>query len=876
VQIKFKQTAAKGMHAMVDGLNKGGFSILDLTTQYMPRPRIYDIFEQAATNKLVYVIAGTGYGKTQAAHNYIRQQQDVVVWWIQLTENDNISSRFWESYRHSVSVDNPELAAKLREFGFPETSARFKQFAEIIRTLKGPTHKIFFVLDDFHLIHSEEAILFAERCAHLQIPGVCIVIISRKEPGINAVSLISKGKVGVITEDDLRFTVAEAESFFLQQAIPFSQQSLLQMFEAVKGWPIGMNMLAAILKRRPGNLKYALDVMAQNIMKLLETEAWDDFAEQSKKALVKLSLLSNLPAASLKGISDEAGLPQDISGLDSFIRFDDFANGIKIHPLYLEFLQNKHHILSHEERQETYQKAARWCAENDFYMDAMRYYAKLGQFELMIKTLLSYPFKLPCDASEYLLSIIENLHEDSKGQQSPSLLFLKNFFTPLLLAGLGRLEEAKNRSLMVIKEWELVDDPLAHLFLYTSYSNLSYIDMYTCTYTHEYNSPVYLKKSVEYSKRTSIPPAEITGVFVNADVRSFACAVGENAGLHKLDEFLEAAKQVALLIEETHYKVYAGYDDLVACEYSYFKNQPNLARNHAHNAILKARDKKQHSIEAMADNYLLRIAMQEGDASLVKETLRHMRSHLDNPDFWNRQMYYDLYTGAFYARIGLPEMVPQWLVMDEKEAMSRIRMPMRELIVSAIYYISAKKYQQALMFLCNSYPREPHERFLFGESKLLLLTAIAKIKTDDTQGALVDFTKAYQMSFNGMFEMFFIERGKELHPLVVAALNQTDCGIPEEWLKTIDRRASIYEKKIAVVTAAIKNEHNIKESILLSNREIEVLKDMYHGLSREEIAANQYLSINTVKKTLQSIYVKLDASNNVDAVRVALEKKLID
>jgi len=117
--------------------------------------------------------------------------------------------------------------------------------------------------------------------------------------------------------------------------------------------------------------------------------------------------------------------------------------------------------------------------------------------------------------------------------------------------------------------------------------------------------------------------------------------------------------------------------------------------------------------------------------------------------------------------------------------------------------------------------------------------------------------------------------GKELHPLAAAALNHADCSIPKEWLKVIDRKASIYAKKVAVVASAVKSEMNMKETVSLSARELEVLSDIYHGLTREEIATNRYLSVNTVKKTLQSIYIKLDAHNNVDAVRIALEKKLI-
>ena len=57
---------------------------------------------------------------------------------------------------------------------------------------------------------------------------------------------------------------------------------------------------------------------------------------------------------------------------------------------------------------------------------------------------------------------------------------------------------------------------------------------------------------------------------------------------------------------------------------------------------------------------------------------------------------------------------------------------------------------------------------------------------------------------------------------------------------------------------------------------MEVLNDMYKGLSREEIAENRYLSINTVKKIIQSIFIKLDANNTASAIRIAVKRKILN
>jgi LuxR family maltose regulon positive regulatory protein len=400
--------------------------------------------------------------------------------------------------------------------------------------------------------------------------------------------------------------------------------------------------------------------------------------------------------------------------------------------------------------------------------------------------------------------------------------------------------------------------------------------MYTCTVSHKYESPKYLKKSVEYFKKLEIPPKKTEGPFAVVDIRSFACLVGAGAKLEEFDQFLEASKQTAKYIEETYHDMYYGYDDLVASEIAFYKNQLDLSKNYAHQAILKAREKNQYSIEAMAEGYLLRIALAEGDYLLAKEIIKQLEKHLENPVFWNRQAFHDLMTGNFYAVIGYPRRVPPWLIMSEKEVVDIVRTPTEELIVSVKTCIAMEKYSLALTILYNSYPRIPHEGFLFGELIISLLTAVVKIKSDDKEGAVNDFKKAYELSFDGVFEMPFVECGRNLHPLISAALKDKDCDIPTDWLNRMDRKASVYWKKTNIILEAFKRDNNIMETVNLSKRELEVLKDLYHGLSREEIAENRYLSVNTVKKILQSIYIKLDANNNVNAIRIAIEMKLLE
>jgi DNA-binding NarL/FixJ family response regulator len=61
----------------------------------------------------------------------------------------------------------------------------------------------------------------------------------------------------------------------------------------------------------------------------------------------------------------------------------------------------------------------------------------------------------------------------------------------------------------------------------------------------------------------------------------------------------------------------------------------------------------------------------------------------------------------------------------------------------------------------------------------------------------------------------------------------------------------------------------------LSRREVEVLRSLAQGLTNEQIAHSLFLSTNTVRAHLYSIYSKLGVSNRGAAIRFAYERKLL-
>lgn len=82
-------------------------------------------------------------------------------------------------------------------------------------------------------------------------------------------------------------------------------------------------------------------------------------------------------------------------------------------------------------------------------------------------------------------------------------------------------------------------------------------------------------------------------------------------------------------------------------------------------------------------------------------------------------------------------------------------------------------------------------------------------------------------------------------------------------------------KSPVLVTSQQSDKSPSQESMLLSDREREVLQLLADGRSNEEIAGQLFISINTVKTHVSNLYVKLDVKRRTEAIRKARELCLI-
>ncbi|MCL2324663.1 MAG: helix-turn-helix transcriptional regulator, partial [Actinomycetia bacterium] len=145
----------------------------------MIRPRMNTLLHDAIKRPLAIVCAQAGYGKTRAVYDFSREST-LACAWIQVSERDNLASRFWESLVRAIAQLDQSAADKLSDLGFPDTEEKMSRYLDIReRALNTKSDKRpLMVIDDFHLIENPDILAFLERFIHHTLEDRSLILIT--------------------------------------------------------------------------------------------------------------------------------------------------------------------------------------------------------------------------------------------------------------------------------------------------------------------------------------------------------------------------------------------------------------------------------------------------------------------------------------------------------------------------------------------------------------------------------------------------------------------------------------------------------------------------------------------------------------------------
>jgi LuxR family maltose regulon positive regulatory protein len=798
---------------------------------------------------------------------------------VQLSKQDNLGWHSWENYTQGVARINPRAAKILFDIGFPESSRQYDRYLSLLKDEIISPEPYVLVFDDSHLVTSPVPLRHIDRALTVPVSRNTIVIISRTEPAINTVNLLSKGLLAEVTVEDLRFTREETEEYFRLHNVMLEEGELERIFDKTEGWALALGFILHEIK--------SADSAGQSwdrVMRPLRNMEEDIFASMDddlQNFLVKLSLIEHWPRNLLERL-DPSG--KNIAAMEQFssvIRSDVYFQGFRIHQLFLDFLREKQGALPGEAIREVYTEDARWCMENGLPTDAALDYERAGDYGGLIRLIESLPRLLSRTVASFFLGIVERLaSEHTEAGEDPDFLFLRFIVRSRLLVSLDRFEESAEECRAVIDRFEgRAPDPSRSGILAAAYNNLGVLSIRSCRYTRNYDFAGWFEKGRRHYLEN---PEPARGQIGQSNIGSYAIQVGVSAAPEELNTFIDSCAAAASYTSFSLSGYLCGTEDLARSELAYHRRDLNGAEQFARQAVYQGREKNQNEVETCALFFLMRINIHKGDIAGIREMERLLQAQLEKSDYINRYNIHDVIMGRFYTRLGLVDRIAPWIRMEREEGELQVLSRGFDTLVQVRCLLIEKDYPAALRLLEKERAQGDLGSFLLGFLEMTVLEAVIRHQNGDLGGALAAFKRAYDACLPHGLVMPFIELGEHMHSLAGAILKglpddpagADSAGIPRGWLHTIRRDASAYAKKRSLVASQYAGRET-PSAPDFSQYELSVLDSLSQGRTSEEIAAAMQVSVKMVKSAIRHLYLKLGATNSAGAVRSATEKGLL-
>ncbi|MDR0601690.1 MAG: LuxR C-terminal-related transcriptional regulator [Treponema sp.] len=839
---------------------------------YLERGRIDDILEKSLQNFVTIMTAGEGYGKTYAASSFFHKRPGRIVW-VQFSERDNVSRRFWENLTNAVGFYSEDARKALVETGFPETTRQFHRFFSVLDRIMVAGRKYVFVGDDFHLLHAKTVLRFIERVLAESLPNLIFLFICRKEPGINAIPLLSKGRLARVGTDELRFSKKETEDFFALRNITLSPLELENIHSDTEGWALAVNFLAGEMEK--SGEQYTRRLLNTGAIRARLERTYKGLPSELRTFLVCISFLEYWPMDLLEQLVPRQELVGEMEKLTSFIRFDTYLHGYRIHGIFLDFLRERQGELPAEEIRKVSLLAAEWCLKNNLRMDAALNLERAGDYAGLVDIIYTFPRILPRDAVYFFLGILDRLVKaENRDEENEDYLFLHHVIYSRLLYNLGRFEESEKRFRASVQYFEaLPPSPVSSHILMGCYNHLGVISLMTSRYTRDYSGfSNFIKANYYYMRH----PRHLKGPITKTNITSYVSQVSWPAPAGEFERAITAFSRVIPHVVSSCDGCFYGIDDLAWAELAYFRGDTGGAERYAQQVVFKAREREQYETENRALFFLLRLRLHYGDYQGVKEIWKQLESQLEIEAYLNRHVIHDIVTGWFYAHTGRSGKTASWLRNEFEESELNSTFFHLETLVKAKCFYAEGQYDAVLDILTFRKNQQGLGSYLLGMLEMGVLEAAARFRLGDGRGAAASLERVYEAALPNGFDMPFVEMGEDMRLLLGEVLGG-ESTIPRDWLESVRSRASAYGKKLSLVIERFRQEEKTdKEAVFFTRRERLVLQELSRGFTREEIAEGHNLNLSVVKNIISVLYGKLGALNRADAIRIATNMGILE
>ncbi len=875
------------------------FYLPPLPSGFVARPQLMDMLDQAVTHRLTLVSAPAGAGKTLlvGAWVYSRRYRAMPFGWLSLDQGDNAPGLFLEYLAACMEewgtvIDTALLSNRIDEGAKVETILR-----DFIRGIINYKRPLILILDDYHLIQNKEVHSLVDDLLTHACPPLHLVLLTRSDPPLELARLRVAGQLAELRMEHLRFSDREAGEFLKKSGeIRLADEDIAVLNERAEGWVAGLQMAAISLRGREdgsafvaafaGSHRFVFDYLFEEVLNRQPPEV--------REFLLRTSILERLTPSLCDVVAGTRGTAAGLLDLLErnnlfLVPLEDERVWFRYHHLFSSLLQKVLEQTYPDSLAEFHSRASSWYEAQGMLAEALHHALEAGDMEVAARMVSTNVLVLVEHAE--LTPILLNM-ESIPRERRASLPWLAVAHA-WGLAYAGHMETAGMELSLAEKSVE----PLANEERSRLRGHITAVRAYLA-WSHGDQ-----REAVAYAEEAAslIPPEEIAMQALNITTLGNAlCQYGPEP---RATEVLAQAMQLARQSGQAHVFMMAATALAYACVISGYFHRAHAACVEAIAIAEEYQRSNLRSLTASASVYafLSRVLTEWGETD---KAIQAARKGLALSEQWGQAdtiMVCLLYLARTLAFAGEAEGAAQVLQRARRLALKitpwhLLNVEVQELealldagkLEVAELALAVQRKQAvginvpdeilARLLLKQNHPDEAL-RLLEGmllaavqnpsyeNARIVALQALAHYHKKDIPQALAVLEQALSLAEPENRLATFVREGEAMEKLLASALRKTNHkGFVQRLLEFF----KVHRKYQAEPVTA-------RETLIepLSARELEVLGYLNGYLSAVEIAQKLFVSVNTVRTHMKSIYGKLGVHGRSEAIRRAKEIGLL-
>jgi len=351
-------------------------TVPDVPDWAVPRPRITRLVSQGARWYPLTVLTGpAGTGKTMALALWAAAESRPVAW-VGLDRYDNRPGVFW-SY----------VVAALRQSGLatPELlpavprgrAADYTFLLRLASALAGQDQPVLLVLDDLHVLAEPRVLKGLDFVLRNAGAGLRLLVSSRMDPLLRLHRYRLDGQLAEIRASDLAFDTAEAGQLLAQHRSRLSAATTASLTQRTEGWAAGLRLAAMSLETHPDPEQFVTELITENspLTGYLVEEVLATQPPEVREVLLATSILDQVSgeaAAELTGREQAAAFLHGLAQANTFVQSAG-SGCYRYHTLLREVLRLKLRHKHPERVPDLHRRAARWYQRSGALAEAVRH-----------------------------------------------------------------------------------------------------------------------------------------------------------------------------------------------------------------------------------------------------------------------------------------------------------------------------------------------------------------------------------------------------------------------------------------------------------------------------------------------------------------------